>query len=129
MYNTRKKNRIYKRVERSLDRPDICSDCGAVDVVIHGHHEDYSKPLEVIWLCVSCHMKLHERKRNAITKEERRKLRREKLEAAGFILVDTDKIEPEYKPWLVPESLIKPPDKNKIGWWMEPAPPGVFKLL
>ena len=27
--------------------------CGRLDV--QAHHEDYSKPLEVIWLCPSCH--------------------------------------------------------------------------
>ena len=22
---------------------------------LHGHHEDYSQPLEVVWLCAPCH--------------------------------------------------------------------------
>jgi len=39
-------------------RPDACSRCGAVGRVI-GHHKDYGKPLEVDWLCQSCHVRLH----------------------------------------------------------------------
>jgi len=31
--------------------------CGNTNV--EAHHEDYSKPLEVVWLCRSCHMKRH----------------------------------------------------------------------
>lgn len=32
------------------------------DVNVHGHHEDYTKPLDVIWLCASHHMEAHARK-------------------------------------------------------------------
>lgn len=34
-----------------------CEQCGkpAGDNPLDGHHHDYSKPLEVIWLCRSCH--------------------------------------------------------------------------
>jgi len=39
-------------------RPDICSSCGK-KVKVDGHHPDYSKPLEVIWLCKKCHKKEH----------------------------------------------------------------------
>jgi hypothetical protein len=35
-------------------KPLVCSRC-ACTCVVHGHHEDYSKPLEVEWLCAACH--------------------------------------------------------------------------
>lgn len=34
-----------------------CRDCGALKV--QAHHEDYSKPLDVIWLCQKCHKAVH----------------------------------------------------------------------
>ena len=34
-----------------------CLFCGATDV--HAHHRDYSKPLDVQWLCAKCHHRLH----------------------------------------------------------------------
>lgn len=34
-----------------------CEECGGTDV--HAHHEDYSKPLDVKWLCVRHHALLH----------------------------------------------------------------------
>lgn len=39
-------------------KQSVCEFCGAT-TNIDGHHQDYSRPLEVIWLCRSCHQKLH----------------------------------------------------------------------
>lgn len=41
-----------------LTKPERCSHCG-LKKPLQGHHEDYTKPLEVIWLCVKCHNILH----------------------------------------------------------------------
>jgi ribosomal protein S27AE len=34
-----------------------CLFCG--EEKVHAHHRDYSKPLDVIWLCPKCHNRLH----------------------------------------------------------------------
>jgi hypothetical protein len=39
---------------------DKCEWCDNPHEHIHGHHEDYEKPLEVIWLCPICHHNRHE---------------------------------------------------------------------
>jgi hypothetical protein len=39
-------------------KPLVCEGCGAGGK-LHGHHEDYSKPLEVDWLCSKCHGARH----------------------------------------------------------------------
>lgn len=41
-----------------LVRPAVCEQCGAAGD-IHGHHDDYAKPLEVRWLCHPCHAGEH----------------------------------------------------------------------
>lgn len=35
-----------------------CEGCG-VDKNIHAHHEDYERPLDVTWLCRTCHGQRH----------------------------------------------------------------------
>lgn len=41
-----------------LVRPVHCSNC-STEGRIDAHHEDYSKPFEIIWLCRKCHYALH----------------------------------------------------------------------
>ncbi len=41
-----------------LVRPGCCSTCPK-ECTPHGHHMDYSKPDEVVWLCVLCHLRAH----------------------------------------------------------------------
>ena len=39
-------------------RPEYCEECGK-EIKLHGHHDDYSKYLEVRWLCNDCHKQWH----------------------------------------------------------------------
>ena len=41
-----------------LKRPNKCSRCGRKTKIM-GHHIDYFKPLDVIWVCQPCHKVLH----------------------------------------------------------------------
>jgi len=43
-----------------ITKPSHCERCQVED--IQAHHEDYSKPLEVIWLCRKHHLALHGKK-------------------------------------------------------------------
>ena len=43
-----------------LTRPPFCEACGD-EADTHAHHPDYSKPFEVMFLCVSCHRTEHVR--------------------------------------------------------------------
>ena len=48
----------YYLEKGDVTRPDNCSSCG-INCKPDAHHENYSKPLEVKWLCKLCHGILH----------------------------------------------------------------------
>lgn len=63
--NRRRIHRLHVRaaVRRAVSsgalvRPEKCSRCGSGGR-IQAHHHDYDKPLDVEWLCASCHLERH----------------------------------------------------------------------
>lgn len=48
-----------------IDKPKTCSKCNASGK-IHGHHYDYTKPLEVVWVCKDCHQWIHRHEKHLI---------------------------------------------------------------
>ena len=43
-----------------LKKPDKCENCQHVRDLI-AHHFDYNRPLDVNWVCRSCHSKIHQK--------------------------------------------------------------------
>ena len=41
-----------------IKKSSICFICGD-NTLLHGHHQDYSRPLDVVWLCAKCHQYIH----------------------------------------------------------------------
>lgn len=48
--------------KKRIINPKQCSLCDSKKT-IQAHHEDYSKPLEVIWVCATCHARIHAHKK------------------------------------------------------------------
>src|SRR5690625_498931 len=59
---------VTNAVRNGTLKPKPCERC-SFPFGVHGHHEDYSKPLDVIWLCRRCHGERH----REINEERRRK--------------------------------------------------------
>ena len=59
-YPERKKanDLLNREIKRGKVEKEECYFCGSRKHVV-GHHPDYSKPLDVIWLCNRCHRRLH----------------------------------------------------------------------
>lgn len=56
---------VHDAVKSGRLTRDVCSMCGTGEGV-EAHHDDYSQPLAVKWLCVSCHNRHHVEQRQAL---------------------------------------------------------------
>lgn len=51
------KSKVYRAIKRGILTKQPCEVCA--DPKAHAHHDDYSKPLDVRWLCSFHHMREH----------------------------------------------------------------------
>jgi hypothetical protein len=61
--NNKHKRNAHLKVARSILKGTIirkysCEKCSS-DLLVEAHHEDYLKPLEIVWLCSKCHHLRH----------------------------------------------------------------------
>ncbi len=80
--NSKNKHKAYSLVSKAkrigdLINPGKCNKCNSKEN-IQGHHINYSKPLDIIWLCQRCHFKEHKKIRkdivNILIKEDKYKI-------------------------------------------------------
>jgi len=56
----RARQQVKEALRRSaIKKPSVCTRCKGSGARLEAHHGDYSKPLEVEWLCVLCHKEEH----------------------------------------------------------------------
>lgn len=51
-----------------LTKAESCEGCGSSER-LHAHHSDYSRPLDVVWLCHVCHVEWHRNNQPAYAPE------------------------------------------------------------
>lgn len=55
--------KIRKALKSGILKKGLCKVCGILEQ-IRAHHENYKKPLKVIWFCEKHHRELHNKIRN-----------------------------------------------------------------
>jgi formylmethanofuran dehydrogenase subunit E len=56
-------SRAYNKIRYAINtgkliKPNKCEKCGE-EKKVAAHHNDYTKPYDIMWLCSKCHKKLH----------------------------------------------------------------------
>ena len=61
------KAEAYRKLYQALLRKELIKEsCFCGNIKVDGHHPDYSKPIDVIWLCRKHHVELHKKIRTAV---------------------------------------------------------------
>lgn len=56
VHKVRARSMVHSYLKKgALHKATACEGCGRNDLPLQGHHEDYSQPLKVQWLCQGCH--------------------------------------------------------------------------
>lgn len=50
---------LWRRYRDTRKRGGVCFCVACRKRLAIAHHPDYSKPLEIVWLCRKCHIKAH----------------------------------------------------------------------
>ena len=76
---------LVKKAEEDgvIIRPLLCEACEREKFLIR-HHRDYNKPLDVTWLCYSCHSKEHHT-RKILGRRSNTVLRRKIIQVASDV--------------------------------------------
>lgn len=74
---------VYYAVKTKKMKKLPCLKCG--DPKSHAHHHDYTRPLDVIWLCAKHHGEEH-RRVNLMTKTARESLKNSKVYPPNFFV-------------------------------------------
>lgn len=61
----RSKSNVLKLQGKLIPKPCECPDPECVSMDVQMHHEDYTKPGEVIWFTRACHLAHHKKLREA----------------------------------------------------------------
>ena len=65
------RRRLKDAVRRGhIVKPHTCQQCGKRASIIDGHHKDYFRPLDVLWLCRACHVKRHDSRKLVSSTQE-----------------------------------------------------------
>jgi ribosomal protein S27AE len=54
---TRAHNAVSRAISKGILARGLCCRCGSAKTL--AHHDDYDKPLDVMWLCQPCHKQRH----------------------------------------------------------------------
>lgn len=57
---TKAQQKVAYEISAGNLTPKPCENCGANNRQ-HAHHDDYSKPLDIRWLCPACHKQWHDK--------------------------------------------------------------------